>query len=293
MLWDYLKEAVVNKYMLFGLLGCLGTMQMDSAVSKELWAPMDDLELKALPFYCTPRIKENDKAGWQAGLARFGVGWNHLHHYCYALNYINRYSKTFKQDDRKFYVQEVIGNIDYVLQHAPQDFWFRPEMLTVRGKMLVSAKRGSEAMSNFMKAISENKNHAPAYVALSYLYQDMGQKPKALSIVEEGLGYVPDSRSLTSRYKELTGRTFVPPPTAAIPPAIKVTGPEENTSTNIKPNTLIQPTVSIPTVESIPAPAIEKSPATPAVTQPAPIVEDKPKIGSPSNRYCRFCPPEE
>lgn len=293
MLWNYLKEAVVNRCLLFGLLCCLGTMQMDSAVSKELWAPVDDLELKALPPYCTPRIKENDKAGWQAGLARFGVGWNHLHHYCYALNYINRYKKTFKQDERKFYLQNALDNIQYVFTHAPQDFWFRSEMHTQKGKLLVSAKRGSEAMNEFLTAINENKNHAPAYVALSYLYQDMGQKPKALSIVEEGLGYVPDNRSLTSRYKELTGRTFVPPPTSTIPSAEKVTGIETNPNIKANTNTPIQPNLAIPTDESIPAPAIEKSPAAPAVTQPAPVVEDKPKIGSPSNPYCRFCPPEE
>ena len=249
-------------------------------------------EIPALPPYCKAKLSPDHSDDIRYS-GMIGPDWLHIHHYCFALNFVNRYYKYFDKDQQRWFVQEALGNFDYVLTHASPNFWMRPEIHTQKGKLLVSAKRGSEAMNEFLTAINENKNHAPAYVALSYLYQDMGQKPKALSIVEEGLGYVPDSRSLTSRYKELTGRTFVPPPTSAIPPAIKVTGPEENTSTNIKPNTLIQPTVSIPTVESIPAPAIEKSPASPAVTQPAPIVEDKPKIGSPSNRYCRFCPPEE
>lgn len=280
MLCDYLKEAVVNKYLLLWLVGCFGMTPMGNVLARELWYPIDAAELRTLPPYCTPRILENDKAGWKAGEARFGVSWNHLHHYCYALSHIGRYNKSFgDKKAQKFYLNGALGNFQYLFGHTTPDFWLRPEMHTQKGGILVSAKRGSEAVAEFMIAIQENKSYAPAYVALSNFYRDMGQKSKALSTVEEGLRYAPDNRSLASRYLELTGHAFVPPTVSAAPAEANITGVKTDA------NVPMQPAASIPTPAS-------ESVATPVTKQPAPAAEDVPKIGSPTNPYCRFCPSE-
>lgn len=275
MLRDYLKEAVMSKYLLLGLLGCFGMMPMGNALAKELWSPITAAEVQVLPPYCKEKI-----TGVSDGInyaSQYVGGWADLHHYCYALNNINRYYGTFDQNARRFYLNGVLGDFQYLFSHTAPDFWLRPEMHTQKGKLLVSAKRGGEAAAEFLMAIQENKNYAPAYVALSDFYRNLGQKPKALSTVEDGLKYAPDDRVLVSRYRELTGHAFVPPAVSATPSEGKASGVKTDA------NTAIQPAVSIP------APASEGTVA-PVATQPAPAAEDSPKIGSPTNPYCRFCP---
>ncbi len=260
----------MNKYLLLWLLSCFGMMPTGNALAKELWAPMDASELRALPPYCIPRLMENDKAGWQAGLVRFGEGWNHLHHYCYALNWINRYYKTFDQNARRFYLQSAIGDMAYVFNHTAPDFSLRPEMHVQKGKLLASAKRNVEAVNEFEQALQKNPNYVEAYAALSDLYNNTGQKSKSITAVEQALQRAPNNKSLQRQYKQLTGKIFTPPPT-------------------VEPAEQIPPT-PIPVVETAVTSGVSST-TTQAVPASSPVVVPE-KIGTPTNPYCRFCPPE-
>ena len=243
------------------------------AWAKDLWSPPDELELQVLPPYCRAKLN-NDSAGNELYTRMFGNDWGHMHHYCFALNYINRYYLTTDDNARKFYVNSALGNMQYMFSHTTPGFWLRPEMHTREGKLLASAKRDSEALKDFTTAIQENQAYAPAYEALSDLYQDLGQRAKALSTVEEGLKRAPQNRLLALRYKELSGHDFVPPVTTtpvetpAPKPEVKATSP----SVSLNPS---------PT-SGQPADSTEHHP----ISEPG----DRPKIGSPTNPYCRFCP---
>jgi tetratricopeptide (TPR) repeat protein len=271
MLCIYLKEAFINNYLLLVLLGCFGIMPTGNALAKELWAPMDAGELRALPPYCIARVMEKDKVGWQAGVARFGKGWDHLHHYCYALNWINRYNKTFDQAARKFYLQNAIGDMDYVFKNTAPDFFLRPEIHVQKGKLFAAAKRNIEAAGEFEQALQDNPNYVEAYVALSDYYKNNGQQSKSIAVVQQALQRVPNNKSLQKRYNQLTGKIFTPPPLT------------------VEQDAQIPPTV-IPAVQ-----AAATSGVNSATTQPVPVsspVAVPEKIGTPSNPYCRFCPPD-
>ena len=261
----------MNKYLLLWFLSCLGMLPEGNAWAKELWAPMDAVEMQALPPYCIARLAETDRAGWQAGVARFGKGWDHLHHYCYALNYIHRYHKTFDQTARKFYLQNVISEMAYVFNHTAPDFFFRPEMHVQKGKLLIAAKLNIEALNEFELALLDNPNYVEAYIALSDFYKNTGQKSKSITAVEQALQRAPNNKSFQKRYTQLTGKIFTPPP------------PTVEQARQISPT-------PIPVIQAAATSGVNST-ATQPVAASLPAVEPE-KIGTPTNPYCRFCPPE-
>ena len=121
-----------------------------------------------------------------------------------------------------------------------------------------------------MEAIRGNPGFDQAYAELADI-QAHDEKPgEALKTVTEGLRHVPGSKPLKRRYTELGGKLPYPEPIAPAPAEPQAAQPDEVAS---------------------PGPA---SPAEPAVGGPveatavAPVAQ--PKIGSPDNPYCRFCP---
>lgn len=247
------------------------------------WDPPTDAEIAVLPAYCASRLKNlPDYGHWVQVL---GPSFNDVHHYCEALVHLNRYYKSHNTEDRKFFLQNTIGNIDYMFSHAlptqPRNVLL-PEMHFTKGKVLIIAGRDFEAAREFLQAIQLKPDYTDPYAALADYYSKVGKKQDALKILEEGLRQVPGTRSLARRYQELGGKNPLP---AALPPPTVSATPVEAKTTGVKTdeNAPIQPAVSIPTPTS-------EGAATPVATQPAPAAEDSPKIGSPTNPYCRFCP---
>lgn len=236
-------------------------------------APTPD-EIRLLPPYCAAKLNNNAADDAQY-ITTIGPDWAHLHHYCFALNFTNRYYRLFgDRNEQRTALNDALNNYDYMLTHVTPNFWLLPEMLSQKAKLLASAKRYADALGALQKAIQLNPKYPEAYVVLSDVYRSMDQKDKALAAVEQGLQYTPDKVSLQKRYKQLTGKTFIPPPAAQ------------------------QDTQEAPAVESAASPppaadppASEESavPAEPPV-EPPPAAEPKVKIGTPDNPYCRFCP---
>lgn len=254
------------------------------ALSKALpWDPPTDAEFAMMPAYCASRLKHlPDYNHWRQVL---GPIFEDIHHYCAALNHFNRYYKSSTAADRQFHVQNAISNIDYVLGRInptqPKDVVV-PEIHFLKGKVLMLA-RDSKSAGEFLQAIQLKPGYVDPYVALADFYFKTGMKQDALKILEEGLRQVPTSRGLARRYKELGGKSPLP----ELPPqTVSAAAPAETKTTGVKAdvNAPIEPAVSIPT----PASASEGA-ATSVARQPAPAAEDSPKIGSPTNPYCRFC----
>lgn len=256
----------MNKRILAGL--GLGLLACNAFAG---FAP-DAQELQTLPPYCTPRINVNDPVGWAQGIAQFGEGWDHMHHYCYALNFINRYYRSRDTATKKDALKQAISNIDYMLDHTSEGYFMRGQWMLDKGKVMMLAGNKPQGIAMIQTALDLNPGLEAGYRLISDTFVELGNKKEALQWASTGLRHAPDSKALKRRYKELGGKEPYPEP-------------------------LVKP--APPIVEATPAPASQPEPPaaesiseTQAAQDPAPVaapVTEPPKIGSPTNPYCRFC----
>lgn len=162
-------------------------------------------ELPLLPPYCKAKLFDKpdspEYASWEATL---GTGFEHTHHYCAGLNFVNRANRTFgnKSDQAQLLIQS-INEFNYVLKHAPQTYVLMPEILLQKGKALVRLQKKGEAIQEFQNAISLNADYPAAYAALSDQYKDMGNSAEAKKTLQQGLARLPDSKLLLRRLNEI------------------------------------------------------------------------------------------
>lgn len=242
-------------------------MLLPIASAKAAWEPTQ-AEMAALPPYCAARFNQGSDAfkNWQKTM---GSDFIHIHHYCVGLKLLNhvRGSSSSKKNET---LGAAVREFDYVLTHAAPDFYMRPEILMNRGIALSMMKRDGEAVSNLLQAIELNPKQPRAYLTLADLYGKMKNRTKALETVSEGLRHNPDTRSLQRRYSELGGKLPYPEPIRSAREA----DTEAATPADVAPA------------------AVTAAPAEPDKAEPAaaPAPGEQPKIGSPNNPYCRFCP---
>lgn len=260
----------------------MGLCLYSATAGAELWDKPTDAEIALLPPYCATKFKHlPDYDSWRQAL---GPSFEDVHHYCGALVHLNRYYKSSSTQDRKFFLKNMFTNMDYMFSHVKQSQprnVLLPEMHFTMGKMLIIAGRDAQAIKEFLQATQLKPDYADPYAALADLYAKAGKKQDALKTLEEGLSHAPESRGLVRRYRALGGKKPIPAPST---PTVSGNSEEKNTTgVNNSESTPSQPAGSIPTPNS-------EGTVTPAKTQPTPDVEDSPKIGSPTNPYCRFCP---
>ncbi len=238
------------------------------------WAPTQ-VEMATLPAYCAVKFDEAKHAEsaemWRSTMGR--GNFVHIHHYCAGLNFVNRArGMTSANKGRQGTLEGALRNFDYVLAHTQPDFYLRPEIMMNRGIALSMMNRTGEAIGDLIKAIETDPNQPRAYMTLADVYSNkLKNRAKALETVTEGLRHNPDTKSLQRRYTELGGKLPYPAPVKPAPVAVPAG------------------TDATPAVESSSTPA----PADPADAAAPPLdgtTAAPPKIGSPTNPYCRFCP---
>ena len=89
------------------------------------------VELAALPRECRSKVlgraSPQLEAEWNLYEARHGREvWLHYHHYCFALNFMNRTPLASLKKDKRYNLGRAIGNFDYVLRHWPPNTPPRP-----------------------------------------------------------------------------------------------------------------------------------------------------------------------
>ncbi len=236
-----------------------------------------DAEFANLPLYCRAklisRIGSADYRQWEGVL---GKDFVHTHHYCFALNFINRYYRSRTAQDKHFNLNSALNNLDYMVTHADPGYSLMPEIYQNRGLVYSLMGRHGDAVTDMNKAIELNPRQAKAYNVLADYYRDTRQQQKALETVTQGLRHNPGVRSLQRRYTELGGTLPYPEPIQS--------GPVDASSSS--PNAEAPPSAAPADAMPAETPA-GMGPAAPAAP-PEPAAE--PKIGSPTNPYCRFCP---
>ncbi|HNA81056.1 MAG TPA: tetratricopeptide repeat protein [Thiobacillaceae bacterium] len=234
----------------------------------------------------------------------------YIHHRCWAIIAKHRYFAERDKAKRDENRASFYGDMNYVLQNAPKDWRFLPQIHTEIGQFALYEQDYRKAILSANNAINQDRTYADAYVLLADTYQAMNDKEKAKKTIQDGLAADPTSRALARRAAKYGIKVPEPPPAPAKPaptqPApVKAQGPAEQGAPEKPP---VQDAAVVPTPPSTPAPVPatpapappptpqappQTAPETPASgatafppveASPAPDAEKKP------NPYCRFCP---
>lgn len=235
------------------------------------WSAPTDAELRGLPPYCTAKLKFVP-GGAQAYAATVGAQYKNIHHYCDGLNFLNRYYRASSPAEGRSNLALAIIEFDYMVRHLVPDSPLAPQIYLSRATALALSNRKPEAVRDMIQAITLDPKFVRGYGALADLYSDVHQRGKALETVVEGLRQIPDSPTLKRRYRELGGKLPYPKPAAA---SVVASPPSESTP----PETAAKNDESMPDAGE----AEQEDEEEPDETAP-------PKIGSPTNPWCRFCP---
>lgn len=170
----------------------------------------DPREVAMLPRYCiyTQGFRDavpggNNQAEIKHWYHVMGPTYHTMHHYCAGLMKTNRANLARTRTYQQFYLQDAIGEFDYVLQRAPADFPLLPEILTKKGENLIRLGRAALAVKELRDAVRIKPDYWPPYAALSDLYKQNGDVQGARRVLEEGLALSPEAKGLKNRLAEL------------------------------------------------------------------------------------------
>jgi tetratricopeptide (TPR) repeat protein len=171
----------------------------------------DPREVAMLPRFCphTQLFRErvpggNDPEAIRRWHAAMGDTFLHMHHYCWGLMHLHR-AKVLARDaqTRRFHYGSAVGEFDYVIQRARQDFVLLPEILTKRGEALIGLGRAALALAEFERAIELKADYWPPYAHISDYHKGNGDTKRAREILEAGLARAPQAKGLQRRLEEL------------------------------------------------------------------------------------------
>ncbi len=171
----------------------------------------DVREVAMLPRYCiyTQLFRDkvpggNDKSTIDGWYAQLGPTFHAMHHYCWGIMKTNRAVLLSKDAvTRQFYLNDAIGEFNYVIDHATPDFVLLPEILSKKGENLIRLGRGSAAIAELQRATELKPDYWPPYAQISDYYKELGDKARAREILQTGLKIVPDATALQSRLAQL------------------------------------------------------------------------------------------
>lgn len=257
------------------------------------WGPTSS-EMALLPPYCKVRATDNTHSQeFRRWLAILGPKFMGMHHYCAGLNYINRYRFLVGDPHRSYYLSQAVPEIDYVAHDMPANFPLASEIYLNRGIAHQLMGKVADAIEDFTKSIDHNPKQVLAYIRLADLYKKIRRKSDALESVTKGLKHVPNSKALQKTYLELGGQKPFPVPDK---PKIKAKvdkTPAKVGGGELKSEPTLDPKPSKSVVKSMSTDNRNKADGSPKYMEDSDRGEvTQPKIGTPTNPYCRFCPPE-
>jgi tetratricopeptide (TPR) repeat protein len=235
-------------------------------------ANLTDAEFKNLPPFCEARMKRTGQFGhWQSVL---GPDFIHTHHYCGGLGMIHRYYRLRTPQDKTAALNEANGDLTYMVQHASPTYSLMPDVYLNRGLVFSLLNQPGAALTDLKKARELNPKLVKAYTLSADIHTKLKQKSEALAAVTEGLRHVPDSKALQRAYQEKGGRLPYPEPIARAPEAAPG---KADAAQAVTPETASKPPEGAAANSEVASPSAAPDSAAP-------------KIGSPTNPWCRFCP---
>lgn len=210
-------------------------------------------------------------------------GGRYQGHYCDGLRFVDRANAALARGNRKdmqYYLGVAIDNFDYELRHTKNDIR-RGEVHVNKARAFKLMGKRAEAANEFDMALKYEVKTPDVYQALADHFHEVGNKQKALEMATEGLKQNPNSKGLKRRYTEFGGKL-------PYPEAVAKTVPAEDAKAEAEP---------VAKLDAAKSPGAAVNETTDAEKLSAPVEPTPqitpPKVGSPKNPWCRFCPPEE
>ncbi len=115
------------------------------------------------------------------------------HHYCSALNWINRYNKYYTiqyqgaERDRQFALGRVLSNFRFMRGHLNPKHKLYYSMLMREAYVYSEQKNFTAAGKNYREILKLKPGYAPAYIEYARLLNSVGKTEDAIKILQIGL----------------------------------------------------------------------------------------------------------
>ncbi len=180
--------------------------------AKPLYA-WTDVEIRAMPPYCAGRYaRNNNLAEYKRWEGMYGPDFLHVHHLCDGIGSLDRYYKVRSEAEKRGVLNEAMGGLNYMIQHASPDFKLMPDVYLYRSQVFHLMNKSGEAIADLRKAIGLDPKYARAYTQAADYLERIGQRNEALKLVSEGLRHLPVNTSLQRVYANLGGKPPYPEP---------------------------------------------------------------------------------
>lgn len=121
----------------------------------------------------------------------------HMHHYCWALVYIQRSrSPLIGDSQRRALLGRAIGDCMYVVDRAPKGFVLLPEILLRVGQANLTLGKIVEALDFFDRSRNAKPDYWPPYLEIADVNLSIGRRDRAKEVLREGLRLMPDEPRL-------------------------------------------------------------------------------------------------
>ncbi len=221
----------------------------------------------------------------------------HFHHYCAAMNAMNRLYSTVESKQQQYQAGLVVGETGYVISHAAESHPLMSEVYALRGKALALIKQTGKAESSLMKALQLDPGHIGAYATLGNLYLDTRRKAKAIETAKAGLAVDPQSKPLRRLASKLaikleeikSGEARAE---SAAPQDHPGAAGDKSRKDASKSQAEPAPSAAVPPSASSSVSSEKQVIETPTrLEEKSADRESTPaKVGSSKNPWCRFCP---
>lgn len=162
---------------------------------------MTEAERRALPRWCE-FTQTFDRAPRNPGhyndhVARYGEGWTHVHHYCWALASLIRYhSFDTTPQMRHTLASSAIGDLDYVLRNAPEDFILRFDILVRKARVLTMLGSPADALQLGEQIRAEWPDRSDSHGLVAEILLVLNRREEAREVLRAAESVVKDMERL-------------------------------------------------------------------------------------------------
>lgn len=215
-----------------------------------------------------------------------------MNHWSYGLKNLDRYYKRDPKYPPKFWLQEAIGDFNYVIGHNQGSAHpFLAEVHMQRAHALTLSGKTDAAWPDYVRAIQLNPNIPKAYLDLARSYAESGLRAEALDTATRGLRCLPSNKSLQQAYVKYGGKLPYPAPVVRAQQAEP--GAASKEALNQQP-TPVESGDDDPrrtdSADHAASTTEERADPVPPAESDAAKTQDEQTV---LERACRFCPPDE
>ena len=160
-----------------------------------------DEDYSLYPAFCRARLLHEPKELEAYWIRQFGSkNYIHMHHFCFGLKALSlAYANLQDASRRASLAGAAIDNFGYVVEHTEHDFYMRSEALVNLGRGYILKKEYEMAKRKFDAALKLNPKSVDAWVALSDMYYQNGQRSDALEVLEKAREEAGDHKKILLR----------------------------------------------------------------------------------------------